>query len=215
MKRKLRATSALAGILAATFVSGASAQVRTSPTYGTPAAPELLLVYSVFDASTAKAALDAGRSAIRGIACSHTPEGWYMPIRQPVYLLPVTPYLEEWLNLRKNVKRGQVVAPLLDDAFAIRVETKTDDRGRFQFTDMKPGRYYVFMDFSFNRTYSENVYAGTSSGAGVSVDHYESQARTEAKDDFLEKVVEVKRDGETVKAPLVQAPALLKLLPCM
>lgn len=214
MMRTMLAACAALAVLATVSTLPAAAQVRTSPGLDQQPQQRLLLVNAVFDPAEAKAALDPGTATIRGLSCSYHDGGMYRPDYRAVYLLPLTPYLQEWLDLRKKARRNEVVAPLLQSAFEMRVETETDDKGRFQFTRMRPGRYYLFMQFDFARAVSGQVYAGTSYGAYGSVDHYSQQTSAVGESDTLERIVEVERDGQTVHATLFRGAVINRILPC-
>jgi hypothetical protein len=57
-----------------------------------------------------------------------------------VTLFPVTPYFEEYLKLRK---KHDAMARLSPEAFSCRIVTWTHEGGAFEFTGLKPGKYFI------------------------------------------------------------------------
>ncbi len=127
----------LAGMF--TFVAG---QVRVSPTPNPNPRYKVLQPSQEFDPQLAKTALERGTSTIKGQACSFY-NHMVLKTNVKVALFPWTPYLEEWYNLRetKTDKNTQVRAS--DEAFKYRIATETNAKAEFQFTELKPGKYYI------------------------------------------------------------------------
>lgn len=76
---------------------------------------------AVFDPKAALEALGTGTSSIQGKACSYYDDQQFRADFRPVYLLPVTSYIAEWLQLRKARKKTPV-APLSEHPFSARIE---------------------------------------------------------------------------------------------
>lgn len=197
----------------------AGGQARIEPPYGHVPAQPPLEPQAAFDAAAALEAIGRGTSSIQGAACAYHDNLQFPAAHQKVYLLPLTPYLEEWLQLRKQSHRARI-APLSNAVFEARVETQTDNKGRFRFPAMKPGRYYIVVPFAFNQAKSRDVYAGSGHDAYGSVAYYQRQDYTVGHNDQLEQVVQVKRDGQTVKTAVRNSGfwnkggLFGKLLPC-
>lgn len=195
-------------------------QARVEPVQR-PAAPETLAPSTPFDAGVARQAVERGSSTIRGTACTYHDNLMFVAANRSVYLLPVTPHLDEWLQLRKKSRRHPI-APLAKEVFETRVETGTDEKGRFAFPNMKPGRYYLAALMSFNQAKSRDVYSGSGYNAfGGGTDYYKRENYAVGRDDLLEQTVEIKHDGQTVSTTLRNSGfwnkggLLGKLLPCM
>jgi hypothetical protein len=93
-----------------------------------------------------------------------------------ISLYPITPYLEEYLQLKQKNKEGKQVAAITSLAASFRIETKIlSEKGEFVITGLKPGKYYLQGDISFP------------SGIGVQE---------------VSNVVEIKNDGEMVSCKL-------------
>lgn len=225
MSRKyLKVVTPIAGVCVAvaTLSFGtAVSQVRVEPTYGQHAKPSEgpLQPQQTFDSVAAVQALERGSSSIQGVACSYHKNLYFEAAGKTVHLLPVTPYLEEWLALRKKAGRGQAV-PLSNEAFAARIDTTTDAKGRFRFPDLKPGGYYIFVQFSFNQQKTGDFHAGTGYGPYGTTAYYERRDYLVARDDVLEKVVKIDREGQMVKtavrnAGFFKGGLLGKLAPCV
>jgi hypothetical protein len=222
MRKNLAAVSAVAVCLSigGLFPHATFGQVRVEPVQR-PTAPEPATPATPFDRTAALQAIERGNSTIRGIACSYHDNYKFPMANKHVYLLPVTSYLNEWLQLRKK-SRNKPVAGLLKEAFEVRVETSTDEKGHFQFPNMKPGRYYLMALMSFNQAKSRDVYAGSGyNSMGGTTAYFDRQDYTVGRSDLLERLVEVKRDGQTITVPLRNSGfwnkggLLGKMLPCI
>jgi hypothetical protein len=123
-----------------------------------------------FDAAQAAAQLEPGTSTIRGIALAKEMDTSFTGINLStghrawsgtlVTLFPRTPYLEEWLKLRK--KHGNR-AVLSNQVFCHRVITRVTAKGEFEFTDLKPGKYYIEAIVNYVQKTATDVQTGTSS----------------------------------------------------
>lgn len=198
------------------------AQVRTSPTVDTKPKVRETSPSVPFDKPSAEAALAKGRATITGVACAYHDSRIFLADNRKVMLFPATPYFSEWVAMRKKSDRSKEAVLMSNEAFNMRVETETDAKGAFQFTEMQPGRYYLVLPFQFDQAKSRDVYAGSSYAGSTEVDHYERQDYTVARDDELFKEVEVKTDGSTVKTAITGGAGMLsggggllsKMLPC-
>ncbi|WP_185815017.1 MULTISPECIES: hypothetical protein [unclassified Xanthomonas] len=198
------------------------AQVRTSPTVDTKPKIRETSPRAPFDKQAAEAALAKGRATIVGVACAYHDSRIFLANNRKVMLFPATPYFAEWVAMRKKADRSKETALMSDEAYNMRVETQTDAKGAFQFTEMQPGSYYLVLPFQFDQAKSRDVYAGSSYAGSTEVDHYERQDYTVARDDELFKEVEVKTDGSTVKTAITGGAGMLngggglfsKMLPC-
>lgn len=150
-------------------------QVRVEP------APDKLVPRTPFDEATAKQALAEGTSVIKGVACSIIDRQTYFARTTKVKLYPDTPHLREWLKLGND--KGFNIVSMSPEAYKYRLEATTDQGGRFQFTKMKPGKYYLlaYYEVVFNDPFDERDYT-----VGRS----------------LERFVEIKKDSEEVKIDL-------------
>ncbi|SRX76021.1 hypothetical protein [Aequorivita antarctica] len=95
-----------------------------------------------FDSEMAAKQLDhKGTSTIKGTAMiNNKPVGYYVK----VFLFPMTPYLEEYLALENKLglkeKKRASMSPL---ALSYRLISKCEDAETFEFTNLKPGKYYI------------------------------------------------------------------------
>lgn len=118
------------GISSKTF-----AQVRTEE------APEKIMPKSSFDETAARRQLEPGNATINGKACGIF-DGRNAPASDiTVHLYPDTPYIREWVKLGEKYRWYGI--SMVDAAFETRIDAKTVDAGRFKFTKLKPGKYYV------------------------------------------------------------------------
>lgn len=110
-----------------------------------------------FDEALAKSALKPGNVEIksvlvscygRGIGCM---QGSLPVVGANVYLYPHTPYLNEYLALKKQLKSDikkhreySAVKIIVDPKMTVyRRIAKTDQFGRYSFAGVKPGKYYL------------------------------------------------------------------------
>ena len=190
-------------IIAALFISGisnaVSAQVRTSPTPKSKVEIEVLYPEITFDEKAAKSALGRGTSTISGEACAFKDGRFYIAKNIKVSLFPVTPYFEEWYKLRKKKEGKNTAVYMSAEAYKNRIDTQTNADGKFQFTDMKPGKYFIQAIFDFTQTKTQSVYAGRVEGVFSSARVYRNETYRVAKRRRLEKTVELSKPGEVEK----------------
>lgn len=110
-----------------------------------------------FDASQARAALEPGTNGIAGAACAYYGGNWVYP--SSVILLPLTPYLAEYLRLVKKARAtDQVYAnPEMSE---IRLVGQTNSKGQFRFADLKAGSYYLYTETGARVQYERDVTVG-------------------------------------------------------
>jgi hypothetical protein len=154
-----------------------------------------------FDLAAAKAALEPGHSVIKGQVCGSW-QGNLVLGSQPVLLHPATPYLQQILALGKKARPGKDRVLTDPDLVVARMEAKPNENGEFQFSQMKLGRYYLVTSISALLGGSRDVYAGhvdTDYGSG---NVYTSQNFSFGSDAGIERIVDVKKDGDTVKVTI-------------
>lgn len=162
----------------------------------------LLTPTAAFDPVAAKAALQPGRSVIRGQACGHWNGAVAYASGATVLLYPATPHLEQVVRLGRSARPGRdrvVADPALTEA---RMQAIADERGQFQFSQMRPGRYYVVTTLGATFTGTRDVYAGRVENGFGAANVYRQQAYSFSDQDQLGEYVEVGRDGEIVKLTL-------------
>ncbi len=104
-----------------------------------------------FDEAAAAAQLEPGTGELAGYAMAkevdtkvyqiaNLSKGHRAKRGTLITVYPVTPYLEEWLKLRK--KHG-ARARLSPEAYSYRIIISTNDQGEFYIPGLKPGRYYL------------------------------------------------------------------------
>jgi len=85
-----------------------------------------------------------------------------------ILLFPVTPYFTEFLELKKKFNSRKKQATMSPVAFTYRIEGRfLDDKGTFQFTNLKPGKYYIISWIAFARQKTVAVQTGTSTSYNV------------------------------------------------
>ncbi|SEW52721.1 tetratricopeptide repeat protein [Chitinophaga arvensicola] len=166
-----------------------------------------------FDAKLAEAALGRGLSRIIGKACTKR-DGLIFPAAGvKVMLFPVTPYLEEWYALRDKKESKKTGVYMSTEANKYAIEAITNSDGRFSFEGLKPGKYFIQLIHSFNQLKTAKVYTGSYTAQNGPVmqttNYYYNQDYTVAREQRLERFVEIKEDGDTRKVTM--ANGLIKL----
>lgn len=159
-----------------------------------------------FDAKLAETALGRGLSRIVGIACTKR-DGLIFPAAGvKVVLFPVTPYLEEWYELREKKEGKKTGVFMSKEANRYAIEATTGSDGRFAFEGLKPGKYFIQLIHSFNQLKTARVYTGSYTAQNGPVmettNYYYDQDYTVARAQRLERFVEIKEDGDTKKVRL-------------
>jgi len=144
----------------------------------------IVLPQTPFNAANAAEQLSEGSGQILGVAYYEgrtlvgikSEETVYARKGTVVTLYPVTPYLEEYLQLKQKNKEGRRMAAISPEAGSYRIECKViNDQGEFVFAGLKPGRYYL----------QTNVYFPSGIGAQE-----------------VSQVVEIKAENERAKCNL-------------
>lgn len=113
---------------------------------------EILQPKREFDVKLATEMLNEGSAEIRGTAYYEqrtaigikAGETMYTRIGTIVSLYPLTPYLEEYLELKKRNKEGKRLATITPLASSYRIESKIYSlKGEFVFNGLRPGKYYL------------------------------------------------------------------------
>ncbi|WP_146093515.1 carboxypeptidase regulatory-like domain-containing protein [Xanthomonas hyacinthi] len=202
--------NAMCGMLAKVRLGEVGARNDSSgePTASTSSKINVLQPKSIFDLGAAQAALEPGTSTIQGTACVvHHVEnggGTYLARNQSVSLFPATPYLKEVIQL--SSKKGHDTLEVSPVAMQVRVDGMTNDKGQFQFSNLKPGKYYLLATMGLEIQGSTTKDLGTSfegvNGRPTLTTYYRKEKFTSRFDDALEKFVEIEAPGQTVKVTL-------------
>lgn len=103
---------------------------------------EFVYPKSPFDSASAALLLDDnGTAVIKGKALlNNKPMGYKVELS----LFPVTPHVKEYLELEKQLGvKGKKRAALSPLALSYRIITRINNLGEFEFTNLKPGHYYL------------------------------------------------------------------------
>jgi len=165
-----------------------------------------------FDKKIARDMLSFGNSTIEGVASTKQKNNWgikpvfgtkhYAPKGTVVMLFPVTPYFEEFYNMRKKYENKKTTVYMSEEAFKYKIEALTDDHGRFKFEKLKPGKYYLETIVNFTATASYQEQTGrtdTYNGMGgymYSSPIYQTFFYGYSAANRESKFVEIKQDGE-------------------
>lgn len=179
-------------------------------------------IKSTFNKEEALAKLEKGNSVILGttfardhsrggIAVLNLNKAQYAPKGTVVSILPNLPYVKEWNEVNKKIRKGKKLPEVPIDPnvpASIRTTKVYDNEGHFEFTNLMPGEYILMTSFGYTHAYSYSYYAGTNylmhpSGAVLSSSavYNTANASTGAKAD-IETIVTIKADGEKLKVNL-------------
>ena len=132
---------------------------------------------TIFDKDLAQSMLAFGTSTITGVASTKQKNTYglnaqanakhYAPKGTVVTLFPFTPYFEEFYKLRRAKESRKNAIYLSEEAFKYRIETTTDENGRFRFDKIKPGKYYIECMVSFDAVGANVEQTGTSTTYNV------------------------------------------------
>ncbi|SEN77487.1 Tfp pilus assembly protein PilF [Niastella yeongjuensis] len=167
---------------------------------------KILYPGSTFDPAAAKAALSRGLATIKGRACSKYDGLRFDAAGAKVILMPVTPYLQEWYDLREKKEGKTTWVYMSDEAYKYRIEAVADAEGRFVFEGLKPGKYFVQIIHNFNQLKTAKVYDGSNSYQNGPVmqttNYYHTENYTVERSARFEKFVEIDEESETKKITL-------------
>ena len=131
----------------------------------------LILPASAFNKEEAYKMLEEGSNSIQG-RISLKKRGFvnYPAYLDQVLLYPVTPHLLEYLELKKKYNSKKKMAAMAKEAAMARIETKTiDTKGNFQFTNLKPGKYYIVSWVTWEKVTRNQVQSGPVQVAGYNM----------------------------------------------
>ncbi len=171
-----------------------------------------------FDKKLAASMLAPGKSTIEGVAFTKQKDKYGMkpiggvkhfaPKGTVIMLFPITPYFEEFYKTRKKYENKNTNVFMSEDAFAHRREALTDEYGRFKFSNVKPGKYYIETIVNFTATGSYKEQTGTSTSynyfgqALYSNPIYQTFFYNYASANRESKFVEIKSDGQLLEIKL-------------
>lgn len=94
---------------------------------------------------------------LSGIAIVNINKKQYAPVGTLVYLIPGTPYFENYkenVKKSKKVKNGIKPEPLSEEFMkSIRTTSVKDEKGNYEFNDIPEGDYYVVVTFGYEHTH--------------------------------------------------------------
>lgn len=165
-----------------------------------------------FDKKLAQQMIGFGNSTIEGVASTKQKNNFgikpllgekhYAPKGTVVMLFPVTPYFEEFYDMRRKYESKKTTVYMSEEAFKYRIEALTDDHGRFRFEKLKPGKYYLETIVNFTATASYQKQTGQSDaynaygGYLYSTPIYQTFFYGYSSGNRESKFVEIKQDGE-------------------
>jgi len=132
-------------------------------------APEWVLPSTPFNEAETAKLMEKGNATIQGIAKLKKKGKDNFGVKgSQILLFPVTPYFTEFLELKKKYNSRKKQATMGRTAFTYRVEGRfIDEKGTFQFTGLKPGKYYIISWISFARQKTTAVQTGTNTSYNV------------------------------------------------
>ena len=119
-------------------------------------------------------------------------------------IFPVTPYLEEYLDVKKKENPRKLKFAYVDPvAWNTRLEAITNSDGEFTIPNLKPGKYYLEAILPWSHSGSYDQYTGSGyNNYGGRTDYYDRKSYFVNHYEKLTKFVEIQKDNEIVKIKL-------------
>jgi hypothetical protein len=143
----------------------------------------------------------------RSMAVVNINKAQYAPKGTVVSILPNSPYIQEWKEVNRKIRKGKKKLPEVPIDPAVGASMKRtkvyDDKGHFEFTNLMPGEYILLTSFGYTHQYSYSYYAGSSnlvhpSGAILSSSPvYKSAYGATGARAEIEAKVTIRKDGDT------------------
>lgn len=132
-------------------------------------APQWVLPTTPFNEAETARLMERGGATIEGTATLKKKGKDNFGVKgSQILLFPVTPYFTEFLELKKKFNSRKKQATMSPVAFTYRIEGRfLDDKGTFQFTNLKPGKYYIVSWIAFAKQKTVAVQTGTSTSYNV------------------------------------------------
>lgn len=168
-------------------------------------AQNYVLPASAFDEAAAATQMEPGTAVIHGTAFIKGKRGINVADKgDNLMLFPLTPYFQEYLELKKKNTRKKV-ATISDVAYTYRIEGKyLSEKGEFEFRGLKPGKYYIQTYIMVDRRRTVNVQTGSKGWFNVyqgtfGVEPvYTAYWQHYQVEDEVGSIVEVRSPGEVV-----------------
>jgi len=163
-------------------------------------------------------ALSEGTATISGFTCGLVAGQQQTTPDQPITLFPYSTYLKQSIDLidANRYKDDKVRVDIDRRIFDTRIDGKTNFKGDFKFTRIKPGRYIIMAVFEGDAT-TTRVHPGASYEPSTNTMYtwtdYE-QVQTHAKS-ILQADVTVKQDGQVVDGVVVKPMGNGRLFPVL
>jgi hypothetical protein len=201
MKKNIYALLLTPLLLITSCASNVYQDVNKQANHAEKSTPIEIPITTPFNADAAKTALSIGPNTIKGVLYSRLSISGRDDLSWPqspliknrpyakntIFLYPATAHLEAFANQFKaqdktvkkywlnNGNKPQVkfFSPS-PEALKYRIVSKTDEYGRYTFSQLKPGKYYIYSEGAISGSYNKEVYAGSSTysdGTGVYGEH--------------------------------------------
>lgn len=131
--------------------------------------PEWVLPSIPFNEAETAKLMEKGTSTIRGTATLKKQGKDNFGVKgSQILLFPATPYFNAFLELQKKFNSRKKQATMGPIAFTYRLEGRfIDDKGSFEFTGLKPGKYYIVSWIAFAKQKTVAVQTGTTTSYNV------------------------------------------------
>lgn len=165
-----------------------------------------------FNSEAAKNALEEGNSEIEGFV--FTINKAYLgatPILTDnkmmkgvkVFLYPVTPYFDKWYDMKKDKKNKNVHVLMSEEALQNCLISITDHEGRFEFKNLKPGKYYLVTNITNSSSFFEENSSVKSKNSRLP-EHQKLKPFYFSDSGLVEKFVKLRNEKQSVKVDLIK-----------
>lgn len=179
-------------------------------------AEEKIFPQQKFDPVAAKQGLAKGTTTLTGKAITQATPGkskkWALGaatligINVTVELYPLTPYFEEWYNLKQKKESWQKRRYVYMDteAYKYKLTAVTNEKGQFEFHNLKPGKYVLFTIIPWKERVSKRYYNGSQfdGNSGMMVNYYTNDNYTVQQHSRVMRIIEIEEGKSVVKQNL-------------
>jgi len=145
---------------------------------------------------------------LKGMAVLNVNKKQYAPAGTPVYLVPATPYFEEFKQRNKKGKAKTSQEPLLPEfEKLIRTVAISDDKGNYEISDVPEGPYYLVVAFGYRHTHrgtetvgQTDVYVNGNYQGSNPINRIYSETQNASA--YIEKKITVEKNQKVVKQNL-------------
>lgn len=168
---------------------------------------------SPFDEADAKQRMEKGNSTVYGKVIVNEGLGrkvYFAPAGTLVFLYPLTPYIQEYIELKEKYLKDPKYVVYLDETpgkYRLQAEVKNRD-GEFEFNNLKPGSYLLtstvtYTGFDYNKVpVGQTVYTKGNTVVGYGGTQYTTEKKYYSNTEYETAIITIKKDGDKKRVNL-------------